>query len=98
MLDMKILKKTLSDVMSKLGKLPLSPDEFLGDELAEEVRTALECNTWIDDAQVTMTRERYEELDAAENKLSALEAAGVDNWPGYSEAMKILAEQPESAQ
>lgn len=39
---------------------------------------------------VTITAERLEELEAAEKRLSALEAAGVDNWSGYDHAMSIL--------
>lgn len=39
----------------------------------------------------------YEELEAAlalaERKLNALEAAGVDNWEGYGEAMRSLEEE-----
>lgn len=33
-----------------------------------------------------------EELRADSNKLRAMEAAGVDNWDGYSYAMEILGE------
>ena len=33
---------------------------------------------------------RIEELEKREAKLDALEAAGVDNWQGYSYAMQIL--------
>ena len=36
-----------------------------------------------------ITKERYDELLEAELMMNALEAAGVDNWDGYSEAMKI---------
>jgi len=32
--------------------------------------------------------DRYEELVEAEARLQALEAAGVDNWEGYDEAME----------
>lgn len=39
---------------------------------------------------VTITAERLEELEGAEQRLSALEAAGVDNWSGYDHAMSIL--------
>jgi hypothetical protein len=36
---------------------------------------------------VPVPKERYAELLRAEKKLNALEAAGVDNWEGYDEAM-----------
>jgi len=40
----------------------------------------------------TITEERLKELEAAEKKLSALEANGVDNWEWYSEAMRGLSD------
>jgi len=40
--------------------------------------------------QVTISRKEYERLLAAQAKLDALEAAGVDNWSGYDDAMEIL--------
>ena len=39
---------------------------------------------------VTITRKEYEALLAAREKLDALEAAGVDNWSGYDDAMALL--------
>lgn len=33
---------------------------------------------------------RYKELLEAENMLSSLEAAGVDNWEGYSYACELM--------
>jgi hypothetical protein len=41
---------------------------------------------------VEITEERYERLLASEDMLAALEAAGVDNWQGYDDAMDILRE------
>lgn len=38
------------------------------------------------DDLVTVTKERLAELESMEDFLSALEAAGVDNWEGYGEA------------
>lgn len=40
--------------------------------------------------QVTISRKEYDRLLAAEAKLDALEAHGVDNWTGYSDAMEEL--------
>lgn len=45
--------------------------------------------------EVLITMERLSELEAADAKLAALEAAGVDNWEGYSHAMRILREEEE---
>lgn len=39
---------------------------------------------------VTITKEEYENLKENEAMLLALESAGVDNWEGYSHALKIL--------
>jgi len=37
---------------------------------------------------ITISRERHKELLDAERRLDALEAAGVDNWEGYDEAIR----------
>ena len=42
--------------------------------------------------EVTISKQRLDKLKADEAKLYALEAAGVDNWDGYSYAMEILDE------
>lgn len=42
------------------------------------------------DGTVTLTEAEYWELLTAYRELSALEAAGVDNWDGYDGAMAIL--------
>lgn len=44
---------------------------------------------------VTITAEEHERLLEAELWLSALEAAGVDNWDGYEEAIGIYQEMEE---
>jgi len=41
---------------------------------------------------ITIPRYVYDQLVQAQNKLSALGAAGVDNWEGYDYAMEILQE------
>jgi hypothetical protein len=38
----------------------------------------------------TLTQAEYQGLKRDSERLSALEAAGVDNWEGYSHAMRIL--------
>lgn len=40
---------------------------------------------------VTISRSEYDQLLAAQAKLRALEAMGVDNWSGYEQAMQQLA-------
>ena len=39
------------------------------------------------DKQYTISKERYDELLAAEIKLNLLEAGGVDNWEWYGESL-----------
>mgnify|MGYP007070000574 CR=1 FL=1 len=45
--------------------------------------------------QVTITKQRYDELLRAEAELLALENYGVDNWSGYGEAMQSLHEEED---
>ena len=45
------------------------------------------------DHMVSVPREELEDLRAEAERLRALEAAGVDNWEGYSHAMAILREE-----
>lgn len=42
---------------------------------------------------VTISWERYKELCECENFLHALQACGVDNWSGYSDALALLDEE-----
>lgn len=37
---------------------------------------------------IVISKDRYNELLEAEEKLNCLEAAGVDNWDGYDFAME----------
>jgi hypothetical protein len=39
---------------------------------------------------VTISKKEYESLLEDSEKLSALEAAGVDNWEGYDNAMEMM--------
>lgn len=52
--------------------------------LEAELRTA---NMPDPNETVTIPRSRYDELIEADRMLSRLEAAGVDNWEGYDDAM-----------
>ena len=44
---------------------------------------------------ITITMEEYNRLTEAEEKLSCLEACGVDNWPGYGDAMEMYESEDE---
>ncbi|BET51811.1 hypothetical protein RGQ21_67930 [Kitasatospora aureofaciens] len=43
----------------------------------------------------TLSHGEYQQLKRAYEKLTALEAAGVDNWEGYGHAMTFLYEEEE---
>lgn len=44
---------------------------------------------------MALTEERIRELEKAERKLAALEAAGVDNWDGYDFALESIRKEEE---
>ena len=44
---------------------------------------------------VTISKKEYESLLEDSEKLSALEAAGVDNWEGYDCAIEMMNEDTE---
>jgi hypothetical protein len=44
---------------------------------------------------VFIQRSTYVDLVERKRKLDALEAAGVDNWEGYGEAMRSLEEESD---
>jgi hypothetical protein len=46
-------------------------------------------NDW---EMITIKKSYYDELMRNDLKLSALDAAGVDNWNGYDDAMDIFRE------
>ena len=51
----------------------------------------------VGDDQVVISKKEYEDLKKSEEFLYALEAAGVDNWEGYSQAWRFYEgeEDPE---
>lgn len=50
----------------------------------------------LDDEFVTITKKEYEELKDADEMLTALYAAGVDNWEGYDYALENYEENSKS--
>ena len=44
---------------------------------------------------VTISKEEYESLLEDSEKLSALEAAGVDSWEGYDSAMELVGDMED---
>lgn len=47
---------------------------------------------------IQLTQAEYDKLLDAQNKLSALQAAGVDNWDGYDYAMEMLNDEEEESE
>lgn len=47
---------------------------------------------------ITITQKEYDELQDESAMLAALDAAGVDNWSGYDDALNMLAEWEEEEQ
>jgi hypothetical protein len=47
---------------------------------------------------ISVPLEEWADLQAAANKLAALEAAGVDNWEGYDSAMDALSYEESMAE
>jgi len=45
--------------------------------------------------EVTISKREYETLKLAQRKLEALRAAGVDNWEGYSEAIRLVHQEED---
>ena len=48
-----------------------------------------------DSETVTISRKKYDQLQRDSDMLNALEACGVDNWEGYSDAHKYREQQEE---
>lgn len=48
-----------------------------------------------DAPMITITQKEYDELQDESAMLAALDAAGVDNWSGYDDALNLLAEWEE---
>jgi len=46
--------------------------------------------------EILITMAEYNKLRAAQNKLDALESAGVDNWEGYDLAMEDYNDDDEN--
>lgn len=44
---------------------------------------------------ITITKAEYERLIEADAFLNCLDAAGVDNWPGYADACEMYEEEDE---
>lgn len=62
------------------------------DESGSCGRTAQEINKQLETPTETVTiqRKRFNDLCDADEKLDALQAAGVDNWSGYGYAMEMM--------
>ncbi|WP_458773865.1 hypothetical protein [Clostridium neonatale] len=44
----------------------------------------------VEEDSITISKEEYEQLLGKEKLLDCLEAAGVDNWGGWDDAMEMM--------
>lgn len=51
-----------------------------------------------DKKMITISQVKYDKMVQDLNFLSALQAAGVDNWSGYEEAQNIFSEENDNVQ
>jgi uncharacterized protein with PhoU and TrkA domain len=59
-------------------------------ERSDRIETLYHESAWDLAEKVVDLEDKVQELEKDSRKLTALEAAGVDNWEGYSHAMRIL--------
>lgn len=62
-------------------------------EFTQKIASVLSKAREEDEKFVTITRKEYERLLDSEHKLECLDAAGVDNWGGYGDAMEMYQEE-----
>jgi hypothetical protein len=81
-----------SEEQAKLAKpapAPAVDDESFVAQLSEQIGLAPRRTAPAE--TITITRAEYDQLLADKRLLHALQAAGVDNWDGYSEALQEVA-------
>lgn len=74
------------------GPMSVEEDESLAREFEDEVLGS-KVDAPLPSEYVTIPRAEYSRLVDAKARLDALEAAGVDNWIGYDDAMSMLEEE-----
>lgn len=60
------------------------------EEHSGRIETLYHESAWDLAEKVVDLEDKVQELEEADRKLTALEAAGVDNWEGYGHAMRVL--------
>jgi hypothetical protein len=76
---------------SGAGEFDSTQASKIVDELLEKIRSEVRW-TVTDGDVLVIAKKSYDSLCEDSKKLTALEAAGVDNWEGYDNAMDILRE------
>lgn len=84
----------LQDLHIKVADVKSSQEFEWNDDLEinKTAATNEDFDVYIKEDTVAISKERYESLLESEDFLSCLEAAGVDNWQGYSDARQMQAE------
>ena len=88
-LQIEALYDTVQDLTDERDKLKteVNPDEPKTWQQEAAIKTARQVEQ---PGTVTITRKEYGALLASRDMLEALEAAGVDNWSCYEDAMALL--------
>jgi len=88
-LQIEALYDTIQDLTDERDKLKteVKPDEPKTWQQEAAIKTARQVEQ---PGTVTITRKEYGALLASRDMLEALEAAGVDNWSCYEDAMALL--------
>jgi ribosomal protein S2 len=69
-------------------------EEIIKDKIDESIKKVQSADQILS-VTVSMSVKEYQDLKRDQKMLEALEAAGVDNWEGYPDAMEIFEQNKE---
>ncbi|CAI3538370.1 hypothetical protein CNEO4_2260001 [Clostridium neonatale] len=75
--------------MDKLKQIEVDIDS-LPKPIKIEVEKIVVKKEKVEEDSITISKEEYEQLLGKEKLLDCLEAAGVDNWGGWDDAMEMM--------
>ncbi|WP_410746733.1 hypothetical protein, partial [Clostridium neonatale] len=79
----------ISIIMDKLKQIEVDIDS-LPKPIKIEVEKIVVKKEKVEEDSITISKEEYEQLLGKEKLLDCLEAAGVDNWGGWDDAMEMM--------
>jgi hypothetical protein len=86
MIQISLTEEKARELLEVMEVMEDSDDSGSCGRVAADINRQLETPT----ENITIARQRFNNLCDANEKLDALQAAGVDNWSGYSYAMEIM--------